>query len=46
MIAEIVRDFRNPSAHPELIMIEVAKESKYLIPEKIDYLLNTRAVMH
>jgi hypothetical protein len=44
VIDEIVRDFRNPSAHPEFIKIEIAQECKSIIPDKIDYLLNTRVL--
>lgn len=38
-VDEIVTKFRNPSAHPGLMDIQVAKECKKCMPERLDYLL-------
>lgn len=45
MINTIVREYRNPSAHPEYLNLKVAEQCKSIIPEKIDYFLNTRSVV-
>lgn len=39
-ISQIVNDYRNPSAHPEYMDFEKAKECKEIMPERIDYLLD------
>ena len=39
-IIQFVKDYRNPSAHPEFMDFEKAKECKEIMPERIDYLLD------
>lgn len=39
-ISQIVNDYRNPSAHPEYMDFEKAKECKEIMPDRIDYLLD------
>ncbi|TXR78299.1 hypothetical protein [Bacillus sp. BF9-10] len=39
-ISQIVSDYRNPSAHPEYMDFEKAKECKDIMPERIDYLID------
>ncbi|MGG7195613.1 hypothetical protein ACQPUI_02650 [Clostridium butyricum] len=38
-IDNIVKNFRNPSAHPEFMELEKAAECKKIMPESIDYFL-------
>lgn len=39
-IDSIVKDFRNPSAHPEFMTLKKASECKAIMPESIDYFLD------
>lgn len=39
-INTLVNDYRNPSAHPELMDKEKARRCKDIMPERIDYFLN------
>ncbi|MFB6732579.1 hypothetical protein ACFCVW_29675 [Bacillus mobilis] len=39
-ISQIVNDYRNPSAHPEFMGFEKAKECKDIMPARIDYLID------
>lgn len=39
-INDIVKKYRNPSAHPEFMSIEKANECRGVMPERIDYLLD------
>ena len=39
-INDIVKKYRNPSAHPEFMSIEKANECREVMPERIDYLMD------
>lgn len=39
-INAIVRDYRNPSAHPGFMTLESAQKCKNIMPDKIDYLMD------
>lgn len=39
-VNDIVKKYRNPSAHPEFMPIEKANECRAVMPERIDYLLD------
>lgn len=39
-VNDIVKKYRNPSAHPEFMSIEKANECREVMPERIDYLLD------
>lgn len=39
-VNDIVKKYRNPSAHPEFMPIEKANECREVMPERIDYLLD------
>lgn len=39
-VNDIVKKYRNPSAHPEFMPIEKANECRDVMPERIDYLLD------
>lgn len=39
-VNEIVNKYRNPSAHPEFMSIERAKECREIMPNRLDYLMN------
>ena len=38
-VNEIVNKYRNPSAHPEFMSIEIAQECRDIMPERLDYLM-------
>jgi hypothetical protein len=38
-INDLVRDYRNPSAHPEFMELQKAKDCKEIMPERLDYLM-------
>lgn len=42
-INAIVRDYRNPSAHPGFMTFESAQKCKSIMPDKIDYLMDCLA---
>lgn len=39
-VNDIVKKYRNPSAHPEFMSIKKANECREVMPERIDYLLD------
>ena len=39
-VNEIVSKYRNPSAHPEFMSIEMANECREIMPERLDYLMD------
>lgn len=41
-IAKLVNDYRNPSAHPEFVSLEIAKECKEFLPDQIDFLIECK----
>ena len=41
-IAKLVNDYRNPSAHPEFVSLEIAKECKNFLPDQIDFLIECK----
>ena len=40
----IINDYRNPSAHPEFMSVEKAKECREIMPDRIDYLMDCLAI--
>ena len=38
-VNDIVKEYRNPSAHPEFMPIEKANECREIMPERLDYLM-------
>lgn len=43
-INAIVKDYRNPSAHPGFMTLESAQKCKNIMPDKLDYLMNCLAM--
>ncbi len=39
-VNKIVEDYRNPSAHPELMPLEKAEECRMIMPDRLDYLMD------
>ena len=42
-INAIVKDYRNPSAHPGFMTLESAQKCKNIMPDKLDYLMDCLA---
>lgn len=43
-VNEIVKKYRNPSAHPEFMSIEKANECREIMPDRLDYLMHCISV--